>query len=72
MAGKVNCELMTYIKIGVIRGNDMRKKEIIPTPKELKEMRLREALRQLEELSDFDDQECEQLDLEFKMKNIFK
>ena len=44
----------------------------IPTPKELKEMRLREALRQLEEISDFDDQECEQLDLEFKAKNIFK
>lgn len=50
----------------------MRNKEIIPTPKELKEMRLREALRQLEELSDMDDQECEQLDLEFKAKNIFK
>ena len=45
---------------------------MIPTPKELKEMRLREALRQLEEISDFDDQECEQLEIEFKMKNIFK
>ena len=45
---------------------------MIPTPKELKEMRLREALRQLEEISDFDDQECEQLDLEFKERNIFK
>lgn len=63
---------MTYIKIGVIRGNDMRNKDIIPTPKELKEMRLREALRQLEEISYFDDQECEQLDAEFKIKNIFK
>lgn len=50
----------------------MRNKEIIPTPKELKEMRLREALRQLEEIYDFDDQECERLEVEFKAKNIFK
>lgn len=50
----------------------MRNKEIIPTPKELKEMRLREALRQLEEISDFDDNECDRLEAEFKMKNIFK
>lgn len=50
----------------------MINKEMIPTPKELKEMRLREALRQLEEISDFDDQECEQLDAEFKVRNIFK
>ena len=50
----------------------MRNKDIIPTPKELKEMRLREALRQLEEISDFDDQECDRLELEFKAKNIFK
>ncbi len=45
---------------------------MIPTPKELKEMRLREALRQLEEISDMDDQDCEQLDAEFKIRNIFK
>ena len=44
----------------------------IPTPKELKEMKLREALRQLEEISDFDDQDCDRIDAEFKMKNIFK
>ena len=50
----------------------MRNKDIIPTPKELKEMRLREALRQLEEISDFDDQECDRLEVEFKAKNIFK
>lgn len=50
----------------------MINKDIIPTPKELKEMRLREALRQLEELSDFDDQECDRLEVEFKAKNIFK
>lgn len=50
----------------------MRNKDIIPTPKELKEMRLREALRQLEEISDFDDQECEQLEIDFKARNIFR
>ena len=50
----------------------MKNINIIPTPKELKEMRLREALRQLEEISDFDDNECDRLEAEFKMKNIFK
>lgn len=50
----------------------MTNKNTIPTPKELKEMRLREALRQLEEISDFDDQECDRLEAEFKLKNIFK
>ena len=42
----------------------MTNKDIIPTPKELKEMRLREALRQLEEISELDDNECEQIEKE--------
>ena len=50
----------------------MVNKDIIPTPKELKEMKLREALRQLEEITEMDDQECDRLEAEFKMKNIFK
>ena len=33
---------------------------------------IQELLEVLEEISDFDDQECERLDLEFKAKNILK
>lgn len=50
----------------------MVNKDTIPTPKELKEMKLKEALRQLEEITEMDDQECDRLDAEFRMKNIFK
>ena len=33
---------------------------------------IQELLEVLDEISEMNDQECEQLDLEFKMKNIFK
>lgn len=33
---------------------------------------LSEALSQLEEITEMDDQECDRLEAEFKMKNIFK
>lgn len=46
--------------------------ETIPTPKELKQEKLREMLRQLEEISDFDDDECDSLELTFKLRNIMK
>lgn len=46
--------------------------ETIPTPKELKQAKLREALRQLEEISELDDNECDRLEAEFKARNIFK
>ena len=46
--------------------------ETIPTPKELKQAKLREMLRQLEEISDFDDDECESLDQTLKLRNILK
>lgn len=36
------------------------------------EAKLREALRQLEEISEMDDQECDRLEAEFKARNIFK
>ncbi len=38
--------------------------EKFPTPKELKQAKLREMLRQLEEISNYDDEECERLDQE--------
>lgn len=46
--------------------------ETIPTPKELKQAKLREMLRQLEEISDFDDDECDRLEQDFKARQIFK
>lgn len=38
--------------------------ENVPTPKELKQAKIREMLRQLEEISNYDDEECERLDQE--------
>lgn len=46
--------------------------KIIPTPKELKEMKLREMLRQLDEISDYGEEDCGRIEDDLKTRNIFK